>query len=161
MSDDEAARFDIPIEDRRRYVRLDAGKVNLAPSAKTRWFRLIGVKLDNGTDDYPHGDEIQVAVPWQPPETWAGLSNEALNAALDEIEAGLPNGQRYSANNAAKNRSAWTAVQRHCADKSDGQCREIVKTWLKNGVLYEAGYADPVDRKQRIGLRVNTAKRPS
>jgi hypothetical protein len=160
-SEDEAERFGIPADDRRRYIRLDPGKVNLAPSAKTRWFQLIGVKLDNATELYPAGDELQVTVPWSPPETWAGLSTEALNMALDEIEAGLPSGQRYSGSPAAKERAAWAVVQQYCPDKSAKQCREIVATWLKNGVLYNDEYKDPLKRDSRIGLRLNAAKRPT
>ena len=160
MSEDEAELFGIPTDDRRRYIRLDPGKVNLAPSAKTRWFQLIGVKLDNGTELYPNGDEIQVTVPWQPPETWDGLSTDALNAALDEIETGLPNGQRYSGGPAAKERAAWTVVHQYCPDKTEKQCREIIKTWQQNGVLYAEEYKDPIKRDNRIGLRLNPTKRP-
>jgi hypothetical protein len=119
------------------------------------------VRIENGNDIYPHGDETQVAKPWKPPETWTGLSTDALNAALDEIDAGLPNGQRYSGNNAAKDRAAWTIVRRHCPEKSDRQCREIISTWIKNHVLYNEEYQDPIDRKSRIGLRVDALKRPS
>jgi hypothetical protein len=32
---------------------------------------------------------------------------------------------------------------------------------VKNGVLYEDEYGDPVDRKPRNGLRLDTTKRPS
>ena len=161
MAPEEAEQFGISTDDRRRFVRVDNAKTNLCPPAAARWFELIGVKIENATETYPHGDEIQVARPWKPPETWAGLSNDALNAALDEIDAGLPNGQRYSANNAAKDRGAWLVVKRHCADKSDRQCREIVSTWVKNGALYNDEYQDPIDRKPRVGLRVNAASRPS
>src|SRR5206468_1238576 len=82
MSTEEAEQLDIAVDERRQYVRLDPGKVNLAPSIKKKWFRLIGVKIDNGTELYPRGDEIQVATTWQPAETWVGLSSEILNAVL-------------------------------------------------------------------------------
>jgi len=161
MSAEEAEQLGIAVDERRQYVRVDAGKVNLAPSSKTKWFRLIGVKINNGTELYPRGDEIQVATIWQPPETWAGLSSEILNTVLDQIEAGLPNGQRYSSNNAARTRSAWQVVKEHFPDKSEAQSREIIKTWMKNRVLYEEEYQDPIDRKPRNGLRLDPKKRPS
>ena len=41
------------------------------------------------------------------------------------------------------------------------QCREIIRTWIKNGVLYEAEYDDPVERKRRKGYRLDTSKRPT
>jgi RecA-family ATPase len=72
MSPEEAKAFGINEEDRRFYVRMDSGKVNIAPPMrKAKWFKLVGVRLDNGTDLYPSGDEVQVVEPWKPPETWS------------------------------------------------------------------------------------------
>jgi hypothetical protein len=51
-----------------------------------------------------------------------------------------------------KDRHAWTVVQRHCPSKS--QCREIVKTWVKNGVLYRELYRDPLRRADQTGLKL-------
>jgi hypothetical protein len=162
MSDQEGETFGIPAEERRLYVRLDSGKVNIAPpSGKATWFKLVGVRLDNGTPDYPNGDEVQTVVRWHPPETWGTLSAAQLNAALDEIDAGLANGQRYSDAPKASTRAAWTVVQQHCPDRTEAQCREIVRTWVKNGVLFHEEYEDTEARKTRKGLRVNNGKRPS
>ncbi|WP_213775437.1 AAA family ATPase [Bradyrhizobium sp. dw_78] len=162
MTDAEGDTFGVPATERRLYVRLDSSKVNLAPPAdEATWFKLIGVHLDNGTADYPNGDDVQTVIRWHPPRTWDNLSNAQLNAALDEIEAGLPNGQRYSDAPRADDRAAWAAVQRHCPDHTESQCREIVKTWLKNGVLLVEDHDDPIARKPRKSLRVCHAKRPS
>jgi hypothetical protein len=161
MSEQEANSFGISPEERTRYIRLDKGKVNLAPPAGTAmWFRLVGVRLGNGNEEYPNGDEVQTVEPWQPPNTWEGLSSETLKAVLTEIDVGLPNGQRYSNAPKAGNRAAWPVVQKHCSDRTEGQCREIINTWVKNGVLYQEDYADPIARKSRIGLRLHPAKRP-
>jgi hypothetical protein len=119
------------------------------------------VPLGNGTADYPSGDEVQTVVPWNPPDTWAGLSSVALNAALTNIDAGMPNGQRYSDAPNASTRAAWRVVQKHCPDRSEAQCREMIKTWVRNGVLFNEPYDDPVERKERQGLRVDPEKRPS
>jgi hypothetical protein len=161
MTEQEAKAFGVKLEERNLYVRLDSGKVNLSrPSGEATWFQLVGVKLGNGNADYPNGDEVQTVVPWQPPRTWDGLTNTQLNAALTDIEAGLPNGQRYSDAGPATDRAAWRVVQRHCSDRTEAQCREIVKTWVRNGVLINKSYDDPVDRKTRQGLYVDAAKRP-
>lgn len=161
MSEDEAARFNVPLETRRRFMRMDPGKVNLVPAADAQWFELVGVRIGNCTVTYPNGDEVQVAVPWAPPDTWEGLSHDALNAALTDIDAGKESGERFSGAPAAKERAAWQIVQRHCPDKSEKQCREIIRTWIKNGVLFEEKYEDPIQRKALLGLRLNHAKRPS
>jgi hypothetical protein len=161
MSEDEAKAFAMKPEERPLYVRLDSGKVNTAPpSREATWFKLIGVPLGNGNAEYPNGDDVQTLIRWHPPETWEGLSSVQLNAALTEIEAGLPNGQRYSDAPKAGTRAAWQVVQRHCPDKSEKQCREIIGTWVKNGVLMNEDYDDPTDRKSRKGLRLDPTKRP-
>jgi hypothetical protein len=148
MTDAEGETFGIPAEERRLYVRLDSSKVNIAaPSGEATWFKLVGVRLENGTADYPNGDEVQTVVPWHPPKTWDSLSGAQLNAALDAIEAGMPNGQRYSDAPKAGDRAAWRAVQVHCPDRTEPQCREIVKTWVKNGVLTSEDYDDPVNAR--------------
>lgn len=162
MADTEGETFGIPAEERRLYVRLDSSKVNIAPpSGEATWFRLVGVHLDNGTTDYPHGDDVQTVVPWHPPKTWDGVSSVQLNAALDEIDVGLPNGQRYSDAPKATDRAAWSVVKRHCPDRTENQCREIVRTWVKNSVLASELYDDPIVRKSQKGLRVCHAKRPA
>ena len=74
---------------------------------------------------------------------------------------GLPNGQRYSDAAAAKGRAAWPVVAKHCPTKTKAQCREIIRTWVNNGVLYNADYEDPVQWKDRPGLFVDSSKRPS
>jgi AAA domain/Bifunctional DNA primase/polymerase, N-terminal len=163
MSENEAAQFGIDQGDRRTYIRLDSAKVNIARPARTAtWFRLISVAIGNATEQYPAGDEVQTVEPWTPPDTWQGLSSVLLNAALTEIDIGLPNGQRYSdAATAAKARKSWCVVQKHCPDRSESQCREIIKAWVRNGVLYHESYDDPIERKKRIGLRLDQTKRPS
>jgi len=163
MTEEEAKQFGIPAEQRALYVRLDSSKVNIAPpSGGATWFKLIGVRLDNGTADYPAGDEVQTVERWHPPETWEDVTAAQLNAALTDIEAGLPNGQRYSGASAAKGvRAAWQLIQHHAPSRTEPQCREIIRTWIKNGVLTEAEYDDPIERKPRKGLSVCHAKRPS
>lgn len=154
--------FDIPAEDRLLHVRLDSAKVNIVRrGGKATWFKLVGVPIDNGTEEYPSGDEVQTVIPWTPPETWSNLSSVSLNAALTEIDEGLPNGQRYSGAPNAKERAAWPVVQKHCSGKSEAQCREMIRTWIKTGLLYSKDYNDPIDRKDRAGLYVDSSKRPS
>jgi hypothetical protein len=161
MVEDEAKAFGIPEGERRDYVRLDSAKVNIVRQAsKATWFKLVSVKLGNATEQYPNGDDVQTVESWSPPETW-DVPTPALNAALTEIEAGMSNGQRYSDASAARERAAWLVVQRHCPDRTEPQCREIIKTWVKVGVLFSETYHDPIKREERSGLRLDPSKRPS
>jgi DNA polymerase I-like protein with 3'-5' exonuclease and polymerase domains len=160
MSEGEAEQFGINLDERKRYMRLDKAKANIVRAVKARWFRLISVRLNNADSVYVEGDEVQAIERWEPPETWADASPDALNAILDAIAAGLPDGRRYTSYGKAKDREAWLVVRRHCPDKPEAQCREMVRQWLKNGTLYEKAYDDPVARKERSGLFVDNEKRP-
>jgi hypothetical protein len=161
MSSQEAEGFGIAEEDRRCFIRLDRGKVNIAPPARVAmWFELKSVPLGNSSNLYPHGDQVQTVAPWTPPDAWAHFDVGLQNAILDTIDAGLPNGRRYSDSPAAKDRAAWKVVQKHAPDKTPEQAREIIKAWVKNGVLRVDDYDDPERRTKVAGLFVNAERRP-
>ena len=162
MSPEEAQAFGLKEEERRMLIRMDSGKVNIAPPmSAAKWFRLVGVPLGNATDLYPNGDEVQAVEPWTPPDTWAGLSHHTLNQVLTAIDAGLPDGNRYSDARNVTDRAAWKVVLQHAPNKTETQAREIIKTWVKNGVLVAEDYENPVTRHQVRGLQLDTTKRPS
>lgn len=162
MSPDEAKQFGLDEAERRSLVRMDPGKVNIAPPAKdARWFRLVGVPLGNGTERYPLGDNVQTVVPWTPPSVWQGVTADLANRILDDIDAGLTNGSRYSNHNRAGDRAASAVVQRHLPAHAEKQARDMVATWIKNGVLELRDYDDPTERKIRQGLYVVCEKRPA
>jgi hypothetical protein len=140
---------------------MDSGKVNLSPATNAIWFRLVGVPLHNGTDLYPRGDEVQTIEPWTPPDAWKGLSHFILNRILDDIEAGLPDGNKFTASPNSGEREAWRVVRKHVPDKTEGQAKEIIKTWVRKGTLIRQGYHNPATRKDVKGLRVDPARRPT
>jgi hypothetical protein len=79
MSEAEAVKLGIEPEQRRRYVRIDNAKNNLAPPAgKAQWIELTSVDLGNGLHG---GDKVGVAAAWTPPDLWAGVRLEHLQAA--------------------------------------------------------------------------------
>jgi hypothetical protein len=161
MSPEEAEAFGIPEEDRRLYVRVDRAKVNITRAAvAAKWFRLAGVPLGNTSELYPAGDEVQAAEPWNPPETWTDLGSELLNQILNVIDAGIKDGNFYTDAAKSADRSAWKVVQRFAPHKSESQCREIIRTWVKTGLLVAFDYENPATHKDVRGLKVNSTKRP-
>jgi hypothetical protein len=161
MTSEEAEAFGVNPEERFNFVRLDAAKVNITPRGdKAAWFHLAGQLIGNATTDYPKGDNIQVAEPWNPPDTWAGLDNRTLNIILDAIDKGMADGERFSASPAARTRHAWRVVQQFAQNKTDKQCREIIAKWVKTGLLVEEEYHSPTRHEDQKGLRVVDAKRP-
>ena len=161
MSPDEANLFDIPEDQRREFVRLDRAKLNIArASGPATWFRLIGVRLDNATTDYPNGDAVQTVAPWSPPETWAGLDSETINRILTDIDKGMDDGNFYTVTNSKTDRAAWQVVQRFAPNKSAGQAREIIASWVKSELLTQFDYVNPKTRQSVKGLKVDSTKRP-
>jgi hypothetical protein len=171
MSTEEAETYKIPQAGRRYHVRVDAGKANIARAPEEAlWLRLVSVALGNYEPPlYPHGDHVQAAEAWTPPEVERFTSTIA-NRILNVIDAGVlddtgvPSGQRYchgpAANRADAKKQAWRVVKDHAPMLSDANAKAMIKTWVKNGVLVEVDYDDAKERKSRRGLSVNAAKRP-
>jgi RecA-family ATPase len=164
MTKEEAKQFGINPDDRTDYARLDSAKVNICRAIRAQWFRLVSVRLGNASETYPEGDEVQAIERWGPAPVWAGADGKALGSAvldaiLDDIETGLADGRRYSDSATAKDRAAWRAVQKHCPEKPEAQCQEMIKQWIKTEVLVSKTYYDKMERKSRIWLRLNKAAR--
>jgi hypothetical protein len=161
MTADEAQTFGVADEERRGLIRLDSGKVNIAPPCTAaKWFRLVSVSLGNATDDYPNGDSVQVAEPWTPPDIWRDLGPWLCCQIIDDIDAGMDNGERYSGKAQATTRGAWKVVLLHAPQLTEKQARVVIATWLKTAVLEEREYRSEVERKDMKGLFANPSKRP-
>jgi hypothetical protein len=96
MSTGDAQHYGISESERRSFVRVDHGKVNITvPRDQALWFRLRSVPLNNGTRQYPAGDEVQVAERYNPPDVWdvVGASGERI---LSQIDEGPAKDRRYS-----------------------------------------------------------------
>ena len=83
-----------------------------------------------------------------------------VNRLLDLIEAGLPDGRRYSVALHANDRAAWRLVQGHVPASSDKEAQAVIDTWLQIGLIENHPYRDPVYRRDSFGLCVNPAARP-
>ncbi|WP_334359205.1 MULTISPECIES: AAA family ATPase [unclassified Bradyrhizobium] len=162
MSLDEAKVFGLDELERRRLVRLDSAKVNITPPwHEAKWFRLVGVNIGNQTDLYPSGDQVQTVERWTPPNIFTDLNTLTINQILTEIDAGLPDGNRYTDAPNAVERAAWPVIAKHCEGKSEPMCRRIIKLWLDSGLLTKQDYENPITRKSVNGLWVDNAKRPT
>ena len=163
MSKEEAERFGIGEQERSACVRFDRAKANYGKAVDAKWFKLVGVRLGNCKVDpaYPEGDEVQVAVSWSPPDLWRDLTAPVANRILDKIDAGLPDGNRYSNHHSAKERAAWRVVAKSAPTKTEAQARLIIAAWVKSGVLVVEEYQSPTTFKMVNGLRVDDARRPT
>jgi hypothetical protein len=152
MTAEEGALIGVDDDLRRSLVRLDPGKLNVTmPALEATWFRLHSVNIQNGTPLYPDGDNVQAVGRWTPPRNfWDEIPVQLANDILDQIEAGLPNGQRYS--NAAKvddSRRVWRVVQQFAPSLNDAQAKNVIATWFRNGTLTSRSYTDPISRNEQ------------
>jgi hypothetical protein len=157
MTADEALELNVNDDDRRSLVRLDPGKLNITvPATKADWFRLMGVKLGNGNDRHPNGDEVQTVTTWDAPDFWAGLTISIANQILDALADGLPDGRRYSTAHNVKDerRQAWRIVQQFASDLSEAQAKMVIHEWGKRKMIEARDYDDPTQKNPQKGLFV-------
>lgn len=86
MSKEDAEKA--KVEQPRSYVRVDDVKANLAPPAEgARWFRLVSVPLNNGTDEQL-GDDVGVVSSWKWPDPNEDVTVDDVRAALMRVAQG-------------------------------------------------------------------------
>ena len=122
-------------DDRRRLIRMDSAKVNIAPPmSEAKWFRLVGVDIGNPTELYPNGDQVQTVEPWTPPDTFAGAQQPAAQ----------PDPHRHRSRPAGRQplsptprrlieRAAWRVIVKYCPDKTKPSPERSSRLWLNPG----------------------------
>jgi hypothetical protein len=88
------------------------------------------------------------------------MDDALLNRILTEIDGGILDGTFYTAAPNASTRAAWQVIRKCAPQKTEPEAREIIRTWIKNGLLIEFEYHNPASRKPATGLRVDNTKRP-
>ncbi|WP_336802407.1 AAA family ATPase [Kaistia sp. MMO-174] len=162
MTDDEASKFEIPAEDRTRYVRFDDAKANLSLiTSKSKWFKKVSVDIGNAQGLRP-SDEVGVLVPWSPPGPFDGISIVTLNHALDEIsrgvvdEEGKPTGVLFSP--FAQSKTRWVGqVVKNFVGCDDARAKAILAAWFKSGQLKEVEHTDN-NRNRTKGVIVDDTR---
>jgi AAA domain len=128
------------------YFRAFSGKRSFAPPAdQSNWFKRENIELANG-------DNVGVATPWEYPASQENVAPEIVERVITEIGYGMPHGQRFSNHNSATKRAAWPIVQKHCSNKTEEQCRQMISAWIQQGLLYEEEYRDPLYDRYQNGL---------
>ena len=161
MSADEAAKLGIPEHHRRLYVRVDDAKNNMAPPvASAEWLRLASVRLDNADEAYPQGDSVQVAERWSPPAADEGMGQDDEASALAALDAGMPDGERYSMR--PQDGARWAgALLRDYYMRTPEQARALLTAWEKAGRIAVREYKSASQRKLRKGVFVVSADKMS
>lgn len=154
VSEKDALELGVKPEEAIGLFRVDDGKANLAPPAMSAVYRrMSGVQIANG-------EWVGVAVPFELPDEWSGMTNEVINTILGKIDAGVQNveGEEFfSIRPQDKTRWVGQLIVDHpfvkAEDfKTEGQAKQIIKTWLSTGLLEEITYHSATQRKDRKGV---------
>jgi hypothetical protein len=139
MSTEEAERCGVPPEERRRYVRIDDGKANLAPRAdQARWVHLVSVDLGNATDERP-SDYVGVPAAWEMPGLLDNVRADHVDEVVKRARRAVADGQPYRQDVQTAN---W--IGREIADVLDldlygsgvkANVKKILRTWIENKAL--------------------------
>ena len=153
MQPEQADKLNIPSNQRRRYLRAENAKLNLAlPPDDGTWLYLESVEI--GT-----GDHIQAARRWYPPSPWDGVNWDIIRRVLERIEAGPSAGEFFTLARTGKDKTRWAGVAfEGIIVRSEVQRVTIMRQWHEAGVLETGVYMSPGQRRERTCVRVNAVK---
>jgi hypothetical protein len=132
MTADEAKQLGIAQEDRRLHVRVSNGKANMGPLGKADWIKI-------SVENMPNGDQVACASPWKPPNPFQGVSTADMHKCRTLAQTGA-----YRADSRSAEWIGYVIADMlnikvaHGADNNRedlARIKQIVKTWIKNGVL--------------------------
>ena len=124
------------VDEHRGYFRVNSGKVNMAPNpSKATWFQLVSVELGNGSERYPSGDHVAVAIPWAWPDLLENVAVADLLRVQREVDAAEKAGNPWRAvSNATPYVGACIGAVLGVEAES-AQVKNALGAWLKSGAL--------------------------
>jgi len=153
MNEKEADLFGIKMERRHWFIRLDDAKANMSPpSAGAYWLQRHSINIGNAA--IGDGDSVGVVAPWSPPDAFDDITPDKARDILLAIDKHLYEGGKWSAQKQSGKRWVGNLIT-EMVDKSENEAKQIVKTWLDTGVLFEDTYLDEKQRKSRKCVEVD------
>lgn len=154
MTEKEADLFGIRLERRHWFIRIDDAKANMSPpSAGAYWLERHSIYIGNAA--MGDGDSVGVVSPWSPPDAFDGITPEKAREILLAIDRQLCEHGRWSNSKQSGKRWVGNLIKDMAIDKSEGDAKQIIKTWMESGVLFEDEYLDEQQRKQRKCVEVD------
>jgi hypothetical protein len=146
MSQEEADKFGIAPEDRRRHFRIDGAKSNYAIAQDAEWWKLEGYEI-------PNGEIIAACAPWTPPATFDDFGMEQCVAVLDAMHRGTARGFAWAV---AKNTGDdWAGNLITKLGKTAPQAKQILKAWEEAGTITADRLPSPRTGQKREAYVVN------
>lgn len=153
MTNTEADRLGISLEDRVKLFRVDFGKANLAPPAtQATWRRLASISLGNGNDSRPD-DYVGVVTEFETPSALDGLTaNDLYNVQL--LVNDRPWRENVQSEDWVGHAVAETLGIEIDTEAGKARVKALLRTWLKSGALVVARRIDGTTRKERPFVEV-------
>jgi hypothetical protein len=138
-----------------RYIRIAGNKENYAPPPdKSTWFKLASLPLGNtGDETYPEGDDMGVAVTWEPRPMFEGMDAATLRAVFQALRDTI----HGSAKQAKHTPWAGKALM-NAGGRSEIEAGKILKAWVESGVLIEGRYNHKDSRNEVGCVTVNDTR---
>ncbi|AYJ86893.1 recombinase RecA [Sphingomonas paeninsulae] len=135
MSDEEAKRYGIEDERRRRFFRVYDDKNNRAPpSDKSDWYQMASVSLGNGIND--DGDNMGVVVPWSPPDAFDGVTADHLYRVQCLVSEGTWRADVQASAWVGKPVAQIMGLSSEADVKADrARINMLLRTWIGTGAL--------------------------
>lgn len=149
MSEKEASAMLGDPEERMRYFSVSHGKSNYALKSLRQWFRIDSVTLANGEN----APRIAVA---EFGGNGGTLDPNDLASFLDEIDAGLPNGDRYTTSGKDDHRLDALLMRKYAIPKA--RAKQIIENLIKANIIALTQYKK-ANRHKGVGYVVT--ERPS
>lgn len=146
MTKEEGERAGIAPDQIGFHFRTQTDKANLAPPESADWHRMNNVDLANG-------DKVGVACPWRWPDAFDGVSTFHLKRVQAQVAEG-----EWRADIRAKDRWVGNVIANVCnidLPTGAGRVKDILKTWLREGMLVETEKLDQ-QRRPRQFVEVGT-----
>lgn len=150
MSAEEAQGLGVAEEDRRKHIRIDDAKGNLAPPQVARWIRLASVALGNETADRP-GDFVATVERWKPPGLFDGFTAEELQRAQRAVGAVGLRKDAQAKDWAGHAIGGALGLNSH-EDPDRQRIKKIIKVWMGTGVLVIQSVHDGKAKREVFGL---------
>lgn len=146
MTKEEGEQAGIAPEQIGFHFRTANDKANLAPPEAAEWHRMNNVDLANG-------DQVGVACPWDWPDPFAGISTQKLMAVQRAVSEG-----QWRKDIRSRDKWVGAAIAPIIGldaddDRDRKRIAQIVKEWVRNGVLSEVEELDE-HRKMRVHVTV-------
>lgn len=154
MSEDEAKRYGIEEERRRRYFRTYDDKNNRAPpSDKSDWYTMASVSLGNGADG--DGDNMGVVIPWSPPDAFENVSADHLRKVQAMVDGGTYKESAQANDWVGKAVAEVLGISASKDAKADrAKINGILRAWFANGALVVVEKRDPDKREMKKFVEV-------